>query len=76
MVRASSANTQTDDPLVIELLEHIRQTHGFNLRVSELAARYRVTVRTLENRCRKALEQSAGDILRVPRRPSMTVQKT
>ena len=48
----------------------------FNLRVSELAARYRVTVRTLENRCRKALGQSAGDILRVPRRPSMTVQKT
>ena len=64
VVRASSANTQTDDPLVIELLEHIRQTHGFNLRVSELAARYHVTVRTLENRCRKALGRSVGDILR------------
>ena len=64
VVRASSTNTQTDDPLVIELLEHIRQTHGFNLRVSELAARYRVTVRTLENRCRKALGRSVGNILR------------
>jgi len=64
VVRASSANTQTDDPLVIELLEYVRQTHGFNLRVSELAARYHVTVRTLENRCRKALGRSAGDILR------------
>ena len=64
VVRASSANTQTDDPLVIELLEYVRQTHGFNLRVSELASRYHVTVRTLENRCRKALGRSAGDILR------------
>ena len=64
LVQTRFADAPRDDPLVIELLEHIRQTHGFNLRVSELAARYRVTVRTLENRCRKALGRSAGDILR------------
>ena len=62
--RASSANTQTDDPLVIGLLEEIRATRGFNLRVSELASRRHVTARTLENRCRKALDRSVGDIVR------------
>jgi LacI family transcriptional regulator len=62
--RASSANTQTDDPLVIGLLEEIRATRGFNLRVSELASRRHVTARTLENRCRKALGRSVGDIVR------------
>ena len=62
--RASSANTQTDDPLVIGLLEEIRSTRGFNLRVSELASRRHVTARTLENRCRKALGRSVGDIVR------------
>ena len=62
--RASSANTQTDDPLVIGLLEEIRATRGFNLRVSELAAHRNVTARTLENRCRKALGRSVGDIVR------------
>lgn len=62
--RDSSANTQTDDPLVIGLLEEIRETKGFNLRVSELADRRRVTVRTLENHCRKALGRSVGDVIR------------
>ena len=62
--RASSANTQTDDPLVIGLLEEIRATRGFNLRVSELAAHWNVTARTLENRCRKALGRSVGEIVR------------
>ena len=62
--RASSANTQTDDALVIGLLEEIRATRGFNLRVSELASRRHVTARTLENRCRKALGRSVGDIVR------------
>ena len=64
VARASSANTQTDDPLVIGLLEEIRATRGFNLRVSELAAHWNVTARTLENRCRKALGRSVGDIVR------------
>ena len=64
VARASSANTQTDDPLVIGLLEEIRATRGFNLRVSELAAHRNVTARTLENRCRKALGRSVGDIVR------------
>ena len=62
--RASSANTQTDDPMVIGLLEEIRATRGFNLRVSELASRRHVTTRTLESRCRKALGRSVGDIVR------------
>lgn len=64
VTRDSSANTQTDDALVIELLEDIRLSHGFNIRVSELAARRHVTVRTLENRCNKALGRSVGDLLR------------
>ena len=62
--RASSSNTQTDDPLVIDLLEEIREAKGFNLRVSELANRRHVTVRTLENHCRKAIGRSVGDIVR------------
>ena len=62
--RASSAATQTDDPLVIGILEEIREARGFNLRVSELADRRGVTVRTLENHCRAALGRSVGDILR------------
>ncbi len=62
--RDSSANMQTDDMLVIDMLEDIRQSQGFNIRVAELAARRHVTVRTLENHCRKALGRSVGDILR------------
>jgi len=64
VARDSSANTQTDDPLVIKVLEDIRLSHGFNQRVSELAVRHGITVRTLENRCRKALGRSVGEILR------------
>ena len=46
------------------MLEEIRATRGFNLRVSELAAHRNVTARTLENRCHKALGRSVGDIVR------------
>ena len=64
VARMSSANTQTDDPLVIGLAEEIYATRGFNLRVSELADRRNITSRTLENHCRKALGRSVGELIR------------
>ena len=62
--RDSSLPHQTDDALVIDTLERIRKSHGFNLRVRELAKEAGVTARTLEARFAAALGRSVGDVMR------------
>jgi LacI family transcriptional regulator len=62
--RDSTLQLQTDDPIVMATLEKIRKTHGFNLRVGELAAEAGITARTLENKFRAAIGRSVGVVIR------------
>ena len=62
--RDSTAAMQTDDAVAIAVLEDIRTACGFNLRVSEVAARHGFTVRALEKRFRRAIGQSVGAVIR------------
>jgi LacI family transcriptional regulator len=56
--RASTADLQLSDKLVIRALEHIRINAGLNLRVSDVAEHLGVTPRWAEERFRQALGRS------------------
>lgn len=62
--RASTLSLQTDDPLVISILEDIRSHRGFNLRATEIADDYSLSLRQLEKRFTAALGKSLGEIIR------------
>lgn len=64
VTRASTLPMQTDDALVIAVLERVRAADGFSLRAQELAAAEDVTLKTLERRFRAALGRSVGDVVR------------
>ena len=64
VTRASTLNLQTNDELVIKILEKIRHSRGFNLRTSDLTKHFDLSMRQLENRFQTALGRSIGDVIR------------
>lgn len=64
VTRASTLQMQTDDALVIAVLERIRAADGFSLRAQELANDAHVTLKTLERRFHAALGRSVGSVVR------------
>ena len=64
VTRASTLQMQTDDALVIAVLERIRAADGFTLRAQELANDAHVTLKTLERRFHAALGRSVGSVVR------------
>jgi LacI family transcriptional regulator len=64
VTRDSTRQMQTDDALVISVLERIREANGFSLRAEELAASAHVSLKTLERRFRAAIGRSVGAVVR------------
>ena len=64
VTRASTLPMQTDDTLVIAVLERIREAEGLSLRAQELSAEAGVSLKTLERRFHAALGRSVGDVIR------------
>ena len=64
VTRASTLQMQTDDTLVIAVLERIRAADGFSLRAAELADDAHITLKTLERRFRAAIGRSVGAVVR------------
>lgn len=62
--RDSTLPHQTDDPLVINALEEIRKSRGFNLRAGELAAKNGVSLKTLNTRFTASIDKSVGEVIR------------
>lgn len=64
VTRASTLSLQTDDELVIAMLEEIRATRGFRLRASDFAERHDLSLRQLEKRFSAAIGRSLGSVIR------------
>ena len=64
VARDSTLPHQTDDPLVIGVLEEIRKARGFSLRAGELAEKAGVTLKTLNAKFHSSIHRSVGEVIR------------
>ena len=64
VTRISTLNLQTNDQLVISVLEKIHSHKGFNMRATEIAEDCSISLRHLEKKFRAELGRSLGDVIR------------
>ena len=64
VARDSTLPHQTNDPLVIGVLEKIRKARGFNLRAGELAVKAGVSLKTLNAKFHSSIHKSVGEAIR------------
>ena len=62
--RDSTLPHQTDDPLVIGVLEEIRKERGFSMRAGELADKFGVSLKTLNAKFHSSIHKSVGEVIR------------
>ena len=62
--RDSTLPHQTDDPLVIGVLEAIRKERGFSMRAGELADKFGVSLKTLNAKFHSSIRKSVGEVIR------------
>lgn len=64
VTRATTLNFQTDDALVVSILEKIRIKHGFKLYATGIAAECDMSLRHIEKRFHGAIGRSIGEVIR------------